>query len=232
MAAFVQGTGGFAGTTSGGQLAYTSSVTKGNLLVVFGEVKSTSGSNVTTSILTADSIGTSYFAIPALTLFGNGAGDYFQAWWGIAPTTGANTVFINSTSSALSGYGLNITEFSGVNAIDQSVMSGTVYSGSSPEAMASPSITPGAASGIAIAFSLGSAVNPSSFVGTNGFTDNYGFWQNNAFIDQNWLAFSSAAAISTTITATFTGTLTGGRIALATFINSSARERTLMGVGQ
>lgn len=230
MPAFVQGTGGYAG--GGGNLAYASNVTKGHLLVAAVEVKSSSGSASTSVITASDSLGTAYSSV--FGIIQNGAGDAFALVWGLAPSTGANTVHFSSNCTALSGYGLNITEFSGVNALDQKSSFNGPTSGASPKTMATPTITPGAASGIAIAFSLGSAVNPTNPIsGTNSFTDNYGYWANNAFVDQNWLVFLSAASINTTVTLNFTGTLSGGYIALATFIQSTGgRSRTLMGVGQ
>jgi hypothetical protein len=228
MSAFVQGKGAFTGNGGTASLAYTSSVTKGDLLVVLAQIHGATGGYNPGTPSISDSVGTTW--IPFQAVFQITAGNWAAGWYGFAPSTGANTVSVTMAATNLSGHGLNITEFSGVNAFDQYAVS-SVYSGASPKAMASPTITPGAANGVAIACSFGVGAAPTSFVGTNSYTDNFGYWQTAMFIDQNWKTFSTAAAQSTTVTATFTGSITAAYVGLVTFVLSSPRQRSMVGVG-
>jgi len=228
-AAFVQGKGNFAGTGAFPQLAYNSSVTKGDLLVAAVQAHGATGTFDPGTITISDSLGSAWVLLepklPTAT-----AGNYSAWGYSFAASTGACTVFVRYGSATnLAGTGINITEFSGVNAFDQYSLSSTTYSGGS-QSFVSPTVTPSSSVGVAIVFSEGGSV-PSSFVGSNGFTDNYGFWLTSTFVDQNWETFSTAAAQQSNIAVTTAGSIVLGRVAIATFVLSSARLRSQMGVG-
>lgn len=128
--AFVQATTGQAGNYDTTTLAYTSNVVAGNLLVNCGGVWN--GSSVS-SLPVTDTIGTTYTTV--LGVSSGGAPHKIWIAYGIAPSSGANTVTFNpDVTGAYSSH--TIAEFSGIDSSPHDA-SGTGASGSSTSAASS-----------------------------------------------------------------------------------------------
>jgi hypothetical protein len=203
------------GTTSSTTQAFTSSVTKGDLLVICVNGNAN-------AITATDTVGTSYNRIVAT---GASSSLSLQFFYGIAPASGSNTVTLTWSGSLSVGFIFNIGEFSGVNALDQQATNYQGF-GSGPN-----SVTSGAtryANELSIA--IGAAWYPGNFSSfPSGYSDCSGGF--NSVDGTNWIYYEILSSTGTQTASWNWSSTAYSNVAIFTFYEKANGAGLLLGVG-